>query len=242
MSSSTSSGSRPIASIDLSTSMAASVVSGSSRGGSMERIWSLLMLHILSVCAPAVTVAMPATLPAGADVDDPRDASIRTRLATRLGASLGSSGEPVRRSAPTRRVGVRDGHPPLGGGVTGRRAGSRVVRRGPERLHHARGVHVDAGRGVRSTEHPALRPAHRRNATRRHDARRPRARASLGAGLGSMAGEPDRTDRAARAASGGTRSTPARCRLTARSVRATRRTDALARRSPPRSARKGERS
>jgi hypothetical protein len=57
--------------------MAASVVSGSSRGGSMERIWSLLMLHILSVHAPAVTVAMPATLPAGADVDDPGQASIR---------------------------------------------------------------------------------------------------------------------------------------------------------------------
>ncbi len=39
----------------------------------MERIWSLLMLHILSVSAPAVTVAMTATLSAGADVDDPRD-------------------------------------------------------------------------------------------------------------------------------------------------------------------------
>ena len=58
VSSSTSSGSRPIASIDLSTSMAASVVSGSSSGGSMERIWSLLMLQILSVCAPAVIVAI----------------------------------------------------------------------------------------------------------------------------------------------------------------------------------------
>ena len=57
-----------MASIDLSTSMAASVVSGSSSGGEMERIWSLLMLHILSVRAPAVMVAMRATLPAGADV------------------------------------------------------------------------------------------------------------------------------------------------------------------------------
>jgi hypothetical protein len=58
-----------MASIDFSTSMAASVVSGSSSGGEMERIWSLLMLHILSVFAPVVTVAMPDTLRAGADVE-----------------------------------------------------------------------------------------------------------------------------------------------------------------------------
>ena len=205
----------------------------------MERIWSLLMPHILSVCAPAVTVAMRATLPAGADVVGPLGASIRTRLATRRGASLGSWGEPVRRSAPTRRRGVRDRPPPVGGGVMGRRAGSRVVRPGRERLHLARGVHVDAGRGVGSTGHPALRAARRREPTRRRDARPPRARASLGVRSGSMAVEPHRTDRAARAAPGGSRSTPARRRLTARSVRATRRTDALARRSPPSSARKG---
>jgi hypothetical protein len=54
--------------------MAASVVSGSSSGGSMERIWSLVMLHIISVWAPAVRVAITATVPAPADVE------IRKRL------------------------------------------------------------------------------------------------------------------------------------------------------------------
>jgi hypothetical protein len=37
----------------------------------MERIWSLLILHIVSEPVPAVTVAFSAMVPATADVDDP---------------------------------------------------------------------------------------------------------------------------------------------------------------------------
>jgi TDG/mug DNA glycosylase family protein len=52
----------------------------------MERIWSLLMLHILSVCAPAVTVAMTATVPAAAE-DDPRRLDPRASCESMAGST-----------------------------------------------------------------------------------------------------------------------------------------------------------
>ena len=53
----------------------------------MERIWSLLMLHILSVCAPAVTVAMGLTVPS----DDDAGSAVIRRCGGTSGGAIGAA-------------------------------------------------------------------------------------------------------------------------------------------------------